>query len=138
MAMHLASLVHGSAQARDAKTATRLLTTMSQLQHDSKSHQHALNEDSEGERAYRVWDQKFGARQLSLGRGDAAPFTIDRHLGGGGIGIVHETRLESIPLAIKRTYTRKLTTDQLNEIKILSKLSEQRHHHVVQLIGSDY
>jgi serine/threonine protein kinase len=136
MALHLARLVHGSAQERDTKAATQLPTTISESQHDSKGHQHVSDKYGEIERAYRVWDQKFGTRQLSLGRGDAAPFTIERYLGGGGIGVVHETRLETIPLAIKRTYTRKLTTDQLNEIKILSKLSEQRHHHVVQLVGS--
>jgi serine/threonine protein kinase len=136
MAMHLASLVHGSAQEWDVKAATQPLTTMSESQPGSKSHQHESDGASESERAYRVWNHKFGARQLSLGRDDAAPFTIGRYLGGGGIGVVHEIRLETIPLAIKRTYTRKLTIDQLNEIKILSRLSEQRHHHVVQLVGS--
>jgi serine/threonine protein kinase len=136
MATHLARLVNGSAQERDTKAATQLPTTISQSQHDSKGHQHISDKDGESERAYCVWDQKFGTRQLNLGRGDAAPFIIERYLGGGGIGVVHETRLETIPLAIKRTYTRRLTTDQLNEIKILSRLSEQRHHHIVQLVGS--
>jgi serine/threonine protein kinase len=109
---------------------------MSQTQHSNGLHQPTPNDDGEIERAYQVWDQKFGARQISLGRDDADPFSTGRRLGSGGIGIVYETRLGSIPLAIKRTYARKLTPDQLNEIKILSKLSEQRHHHVVQLIGS--
>jgi hypothetical protein len=109
---------------------------MSQTQYSNEIHQPTPNDDGEIERAYSAWDQKFGARQISLGRDNADPFSTGRRLGSGGIGVVYETRLGSIPLAIKRTYARKLTRDQLNEIKILSKLSKQRHHHVVQLIGS--
>jgi hypothetical protein len=92
--------------------------------------------ESESEHAHRLWDQNFATRQLSLGRNDPDLFSIGRHFEGSGIGIVHEIRFNSIHLAIKWTYPRKLTTNQLNKTKILFKISEQRHHHVVQLIGS--
>jgi hypothetical protein len=88
------------------------------------------------EHAHAAWRSQFAARQLVLNHEDQVPFTSRRRLGGGGVGIVHETKLNGIPLALKRTYTRRLTDFQLNEIKILGRISEKRHHHVVELIGS--
>jgi hypothetical protein len=88
------------------------------------------------EHAHAAWRSQFAARQLVLNYEDQVPFTSDRRLGGGGVGIVHETKLNGIPLALKRTYTRRLTDFQLNEIKILGRISEKRHHHVVEIIGS--
>jgi hypothetical protein len=76
----------------------------------------SLNECEQSEQACRIWGQKFGARHFSLSRHDPEPFKIGRRLGGGGFGLVSETTLDGIALAIKRTYTRKLTSEQLNEI----------------------
>lgn len=92
--------------------------------------------NEEREQAHAAWQTRFGVRQLSLSREDPDLFNAGRRLGGGGFGIVHQTTLNGIPLALKRTYPRKLTEDQLNEIKILGKITEQRHHHIVELVGS--
>jgi serine/threonine protein kinase len=86
--------------------------------------------------AHTAWKRCFNVRQLNLGRDDPEIFTPGRRLGGGGIGIVHETSIDGIPLALKRTYTRRLNDHQLNEIKILGRISEKRHHHIVELVGS--
>ncbi|KAF2125571.1 kinase-like protein [Dothidotthia symphoricarpi CBS 119687] len=86
--------------------------------------------------ALAAWDRNYRSRQLELTRNDPEPFRPGRRLGGGGIGIVHETKLDGISLALKRTYARKLTDHQLNEIKILSQISKKRHKHIVELIGS--
>jgi serine/threonine protein kinase len=91
---------------------------------------------AENDHAHAAWRSQFGTRHLVLNREDQEPFTSGRRLGGGGVGIVHETELNGIPLALKRTYTRRLTDSQLNEIKILGRISEKRHHHVVELVGS--
>ena len=84
-----------------------------------------------------AWNRTFcGQSQLILAREDALPFTIGQRLGGGGVGIVFETHIEGLPLALKRTYTRRISSQQLNEIKILGRISKHRHRHVVELIGS--
>lgn len=86
--------------------------------------------------ARELWDHRFGSRQFRVGRDEESPFKEGRHLGRGGVGIVHETSLGSIVLALKRTYARKLAVSELNEMKVLGKISQRRHHHIVELIGS--
>jgi serine/threonine protein kinase len=93
-------------------------------------------ETAGSQQAHNAWKNRFNARQITLSREEPEAFTTGRRLGGGGIGIVHETILDGIPLALKRTYTRRLTDQQLNEIKILGRISEKRHHHIVELVGS--
>jgi serine/threonine protein kinase len=88
------------------------------------------------EAALAAWNRKFTTRIVEVGKGEPGLFNAGRRLGGGGIGVVHETTLDGIALAVKRTYTRRLTDHQWNEIKILGQISEQRHQHIVQLIGS--
>ena len=96
-----------------------------------------VKEDSTPQSAIAAWNRNFsGQPQLELARDDALPFTIGQRLGGGGVGIVFETHIEGVPLALKRTYTRRMTPQQLNEIKILGRMSKTRHQHVVDLIGS--
>jgi serine/threonine protein kinase len=96
----------------------------------------ANQSQNEREMARTAWQSRFGERHVSIPRGSPDLFITGRRLGGGGVGIVHETLLDGIHLALKRTYCRKLTEDQLNEIKVLGKISEQRHHHIVELVGS--
>ena len=74
--------------------------------------------------------------QVHIEREDQSPFKTGRRLGGGGIGIVYETKLDGISLALKHTYTRKLTPLHFNEFEILTRITEQRHKHIVELIGS--
>jgi len=96
-----------------------------------------VKEDSTPQSAIAAWNRNFsGQPQLELAREDALPFTIGQRLGGGGVGVVHETHIDGVPLALKRTYTRRISSQQLNEIKILGRISKYRHHHVVELIGS--
>jgi hypothetical protein len=71
-----------------------------------------------------------------MAKDEPALFIPGRRLGGGGIGVVHETTLDGITLAVKCTYTRRLTNHQWNEIRVLGQISEQRHQHIVQFVGS--
>lgn len=94
-----------------------------------------VKEDSTS--AIAAWNRNFSGRpQLELAREDALPFTVGQRLGGGGVGVVFETHIDGIPMALKRTYTRRMTSQQLNEIKILVRMSKNCHRHVVELIGS--
>jgi len=96
-----------------------------------------VKEDPTPQSAIAAWNIHFSSRpQLQLAREDALPFAIGQSLGGGGVGVVYETHIDGVPLALKRTWTRKMSTQQLNEIKILSRMSKNRHRHVVELIGS--
>ena len=96
-----------------------------------------VKEDSTPQSAIAAWNRNFsGNLQLELTREDPLPFTIGQRLGGGGVGVVHETHIDGVPLALKRTYTRRISCQQLNEIKILGRISKYRHRHVVELIGS--
>lgn len=88
------------------------------------------------EAAIAGWDRRFSSRQVNFSKEDELPFKPGRTLGRGGLGIVVETEIEGIAVAWKRTYTRRLTPQQTNEINILGQLSEQRHKHIVELVGS--
>ncbi|KAI4714130.1 hypothetical protein J4E89_001580 [Alternaria sp. Ai002NY15] len=57
-------------------------------------------------------------------------------LGKGGVGVVHETHIGGVSVALKLTSTRRMDPQILNEIKILGRMSQNRHRHVVELIGS--
>ena len=95
------------------------------------------NENASLQRATAAWNRMFnGQSQLELAREEILPFTIGQRLGGGGVGVVHETHIYGVPVALKRTYTHRITPQQLNEIKILGRMSKDRHHHVVELVGS--
>jgi serine/threonine protein kinase len=86
--------------------------------------------------AIAAWNRKFSSRIVEVAKNQPALFVSGRRLGGGGIGVVHETTLDGITIAVKRTYTRRLTDHQWNEIRVLDQISERRHEHIVQLIGS--
>lgn len=90
----------------------------------------------EAELAAWTWDAMYDTRQLNLGRNDPEPFQPGRHLGQGGCGSVHEIDLNGVRLALKRSYHRKLTINVQKEIDVLTHMSEDRHRHVVRLIGS--
>lgn len=96
----------------------------------------AYHVQTDNQIALRAWSQRFGSAQVHFSRTDPTPFTAGRRLGGGGVGIVHETKLDGIALALKRTYTRKLSDRDLNEFKVLSQMSGKRHKHIIELIGS--
>jgi serine/threonine protein kinase len=95
-----------------------------------------LRSHSDSEKALEAWKHSFGQPQLQLVSSDPSPFVAGRRLGGGGVGIVYETHLNGFSLALKRSYTQRLGERDLNEIKILGRLSGRRHEHIVQLIGS--
>jgi serine/threonine protein kinase len=86
--------------------------------------------------ALTAWTRRFKDTQVRFKRQDPSPFIAGRRLGGGGVGTVYETHLDGIALAMKRTYTRKLTERDLNEIGILERLSGTCHRHIVHFIGS--
>jgi serine/threonine protein kinase len=88
------------------------------------------------ELAIAAWKRRFPTRIVEVAKGEPELFSPGRRLGGGGIGVVHETTIDGIAVALKRTYTRRLTDQQWNEIKILGQISKQRHQHIVELIGS--
>jgi serine/threonine protein kinase len=86
--------------------------------------------------AVHAWNRQFECRQLDLTVGEPEPFKAGQRIGSGGMGTVHETVFHGIRLALKRTYTMRLTPQQLNEIKVLGRISTKRHRHIVELIGS--
>jgi hypothetical protein len=88
------------------------------------------------ELAIAAWKRRFPTRIVEVAKGEPELFSPGRRLGSGGIGVVHETTIDGIAVALKRTYTQRLTDQQWNEIKVLGRLSERRHRHVVELIGS--
>jgi serine/threonine protein kinase len=83
-----------------------------------------------------AWKRKFGDQQLKLGIKDSVPFEQGAILGSGGLGVVYETKIDGIAVAWKRTYMRRLKDEHLNEVKILGQMTEERHIHIVKLVGS--
>lgn len=96
------------------------------------------SKDLERDEALAAWNGMFDERQVSLGHSDVVPFQATRHLGRGGGGSVDETKIGGVTVAWKRisTRARRLTNEEMNEVKILGEISKQRHKHVVELIGS--
>jgi serine/threonine protein kinase len=86
--------------------------------------------------ALSAWNRMFGSQQLTLDIRDPIPLEQGAILGSGGLGAVYETKIDGIAMAWKRVYTRKLTERHLNEVKILGHMTERRHKHIVNLIGS--
>jgi serine/threonine protein kinase len=86
--------------------------------------------------ALSAWKRMFGSQQLTLDIRDPVPLEQGAILGSGGLGAVYETKIDGIAVAWKRVYTRKLTERHLNEVKILGHMTERRHKHIVNLIGS--
>ncbi|KAH7397293.1 kinase-like domain-containing protein [Pyrenochaeta sp. MPI-SDFR-AT-0127] len=121
------SIVHLSATSEPLADMRRpTLTEVGSLSSRSTASEDALS----------AWNRKFSTRQVRLAREEPEPFSPGRRLGGGGIGVVHEVNLDGISLALKRTYAKRLTEYELNEIKILGQITEKRHKHIVELIGS--
>jgi serine/threonine protein kinase len=89
-------------------------------------------------KAHAAWETLFGDRQTKFGPTEKLPFHATHFLGRGGGGEVHATKIGGIAVAWKRytTTARRLTEEELNEAKIMEKMSKRRHHHVVELIGS--
>jgi hypothetical protein len=122
----------------------RPIDTATQIDEDGISNEDDVSmEDVAGsgdpgsDEAIAAWNRMFdGRRQLEFTRNDKEPFVPGRRLGGGGVGIVHEIHLDGIPVALKRTYTHRLRPHELNEIRILGRMLEKRHRHVVELVGS--
>jgi serine/threonine protein kinase len=83
-----------------------------------------------------MFKRRFGDSQPTLGLNDPVPFNPGYTLGHGGFGVVVETVIGDIPVAWKRTFTRRSTKQYASEVKILEKILEERHEHVVSLIGS--
>ncbi|KAI4671714.1 uncharacterized protein J4E78_000210 [Alternaria triticimaculans] len=77
-----------------------------------------------------------GQSHVEWAREDVRPFSIGQRLGKGGVGVVHETHIGGVSVALKLTSTRRMDPQILNEIKILGRMSQNRHRHVVELIGS--
>lgn len=122
---------------------------MSAQQHRATNpwHRHLLSEASSDDddhpldaitlkTALSAWQRLFGERQAILGPKASIPLEQGSILGSGGIGVVYETSLDGVAVAWKRIYTRKLTDWHLNEAKILERLSQERHEHILTLIGS--
>jgi serine/threonine protein kinase len=126
----------GGLAARNPSAACDLMQPNSVSTPSDGSNVEAKNARSTNQPALDAWTRKFRSPQVQLQRTDPSPFVAGRRLGGGGVGIVYETHLDGIALALKRTYTRKLNDNDLNEAKILSQISRKRHEHIVELIGS--
>ncbi|KAH7079491.1 kinase-like domain-containing protein [Paraphoma chrysanthemicola] len=89
------------------------------------------------EKAQAGWKRKFPDHPVRLDiRDDPVPFVQGAILGRGGLGVVYETSIDGIAVAWKRTYIRRISERDLNEIKILSQISEKRHEHIINFIGS--
>lgn len=86
--------------------------------------------------ALAAWRRKYGPRRVMIRMKDKVPFEAGRFLGRGGSGIVVETRIDGITMAWKTTHAPKLTKQLVNEVTILRQISERKHKHVVELIGS--
>jgi serine/threonine protein kinase len=88
--------------------------------------------------ALSAWKRMSGDHGLTLGIQDHVPLPQGHILGAGGGGIVFETRIDGIAMAWKRIITRSHTEREryINEIRILGHMTEQRHRHIINLIGS--
>jgi hypothetical protein len=73
---------------------------------------------SDSEKTLEAWKHEFEEPQIRLMRSDPEPFTCGRRLGGGGTGIVYETLIDGIALALKRTCPQKLSERDLMESKL--------------------
>jgi len=75
-----------------------------EIEEDDDDHDND-NENTSLQRATSAWNRMFnGQSQLELAREEILPFTIGQRLGGGGVGVVHETHIYGVPVALKRTY----------------------------------
>jgi serine/threonine protein kinase len=93
------------------------------------------------EAAAKAWKRRFqGRRHIQLEKNEEPLFKPDpaeNQLGRTSISEVHVTHFKGIPLALKRTFPRRKVTDfDLNEMQLLSQWSEDKHKHIVRLIGS--
>ncbi|KAH9882617.1 hypothetical protein J1614_000853 [Plenodomus biglobosus] len=86
--------------------------------------------------AHAAWSRRYRTRQIEFARDETKPFSLGRRLGGGGVGTVYEVCFDGIPMALKQTWTRRVTERDLNELQIFGRMSERRHHHIVELVGS--
>jgi serine/threonine protein kinase len=92
--------------------------------------------DSRSE-ARKAWSKKYSTSHVELDRNDSPPFALDRMLGKGGFGQVHQIKLGKTVVALKRTWPRgRLRPQDTAEIKLLGKLSRDQHRHIVEVIGS--
>jgi serine/threonine protein kinase len=101
------------------------------VSHISDSYTDPPTDDLTLQNALSAWKRMFGDHGLTLGEQGHV-------LGAGGIGTVYETKIDGIAMAWKRIYTRSQIQREryLNEVKILGHMTEQRHKHIVNLIGS--
>jgi len=92
------------------------------------------------EAAHRAWSRKYGGlkfeQRLSSLR-DTGPFDLTDKLGEGGWGNVYSTEIEGVAVALKllHLFPNKQRHIYVKELRILQKLSEKRHRHVIELVG---
>jgi serine/threonine protein kinase len=82
------------------------------------------------------WERMFGSRHATLTSRETIQLKEKAVLGKGGIGIVHETMVDGVAVAWKRTWVRSLNDWNPNEVQILRRMSEKRHQHIIELVGS--
>lgn len=88
------------------------------------------------EKATTAWQETYEKPHVRIDRNEPEPFHAGKWLGGGGSGDVYKTNLGGVALALKRIYTDNVKEAVLTEVKIMQDLTKDRHHHIVQLIGS--
>jgi serine/threonine protein kinase len=88
------------------------------------------------EEATKAWNRRFRTHRVKVARRDPELFQVGKRLGSGGVGEVWETKIGSIPVALKRIYAAHITEAILAEVNIMQQMARKRHHHIVQLIGS--
>lgn len=89
------------------------------------------------EKAVVVWNELYpDIQHVTVDRHAPDPFVTRKILGDGGSGEVYETNLGGIRVALKRIITDDVQKAVRNEVEIMRGLAKQRHHHIVQLIGS--
>lgn len=81
--------------------------------------------DPDLRKACLAWRRESGSRQVKFEPADPSPLQQGVILGKGGIGVVYQTTLDSVDVAWKRTYTRRLTEWYLNEIRILNNMPKE-------------